>query len=59
MSIIDILISLILGIMVSIIIKFALMSIPTYHGPNSNEIKNRIYMIDSKCFKLIPEIEEC
>lgn len=51
--------SILMGIIFAILIYFLFIQKVTYHGVNSNKIKNKIYKIDGKCYKFIPRVHIC
>lgn len=55
----DILSSIVLGIIFSILIYFLFGFNIKYHGPNSNIIRKKIYKVDDKCYMLEPIVHIC
>ncbi len=52
-------ISVLMGVLVAIIIYFIFIRNVIYHGVNSNKIRNRVYHLNGKCYKLDPIIHIC
>lgn len=50
---------IILGVLVGIILKKILIKNVIYRGPNSKEIKKKIYIINNKKYKLVPNLVPC
>ncbi len=48
-----------IGVMVACIIFCLFFNRTIYNGPNSSVIKNNIYTLNNKCYKLVPMIHLC
>jgi len=59
MNFLDKLFSLMLGISVGIILEYYINPKVIYHGPNSNNIKKKIFKYKNKNYKLITEAYTC
>jgi hypothetical protein len=55
----DIIISFILGIIISILVFVLFKNNITYNGPNSKYIKTQIFKKDNKCYMFEPKIYLC
>ncbi len=52
-------ISVLIGVIVAIIIYFIFIRNVIYHGVNSNKIRNKVYNLNGRCYKLDPIIHIC
>ena len=55
----DIIISVIIGIIVSIVLFISIKQSVIYKGPNSKDVKNRIFTRDDKCYMFEPVVYLC
>ena len=55
----DMIYTIILGMICAIIMFFLFGRKIIYHGPNSKDVKNKIFRINNKCFALEPVIHVC
>jgi hypothetical protein len=51
--------SSILGFIIGIIIYRIVIYKKPYHGPNSNIVRNKIYLHNNKCYQYTPQINMC
>ena len=51
--------NILLGIILGYLIGKLNIKKQIYHGPNSLDIKNKIFIFNKKCFKLKPYIIKC
>jgi Na+/H+ antiporter NhaC len=52
-------ISIILGFIVAVFGYFIFGFNIKYKGPNSNDVRNKIYRVDEKCYMLEPIVHIC
>lgn len=52
------LILLILGMILGYLVMYLTSNIIVYHGPNSNDIRNRIFFKDGKKYRFLPKIKK-
>lgn len=55
----NIYLSISLGIVFALFIFYTFIRKISYHGVNSNDIIKRTYIVDNKCYKLVPKIFLC
>lgn len=55
----DVLYSMILGILIGSIIFYLFCRPVSYHGPNSNDVRKKIYNYNGKQYTLTPVMYEC
>jgi hypothetical protein len=55
----NIVLSVVFGIIISCIIFYVFVYEIIYRGPNSNDIRNNIYFVNGKLYKLTPVIYVC
>ena len=52
----DIFYSLILGIIIGLFLFFCFNTSVTYRGPNSNDVRKKIFSYQNKCYRFVPKV---
>jgi len=59
MNFVYIIYNIIFGLAVGLVISSFYIKNYIYHGPNSLDVQNNIFIADNRCYKLIPNIVKC
>lgn len=55
----NIIISILSGVVITLILYYLFYSTTVYRGPDSNVIRNQIFKDNGKCYKLEPVVHIC